>query len=370
MVSIIVIDDGINIKDENINNCVVERYRINDNGEVIPEVQNNVLEISHGGCCAYIIHDICKQVKFTSVSILQSNGKCSGKKLKYALEWCQKQQCDIIHMSLSTRNYYTYQLIRDAIQTLHLQNKIIVSSIDNRYLVSYPAFCENVLAVFMDFSLSKGEVRAYQTPNGHYLFGIQYYEWIENIDGKKLLIDNENSYAASAFTGKISHLLNEASKQNIKQKRKYVLKMLFESTDIIEIQVPKFYRRGKRTIPVIGVMQCNYNFLYELSNLFEIDGYQSVTLAKKNNYNHIPFEFYLDDKENIDELFLCDMEKVYCNDIIFLQIESVENIKTYEIDVVITKDNGFFEVEINQIKKYFKDTKKIYQYIIENLQEE
>lgn len=64
------------------------------------------------------------------------------------------------------------------------------------------------------------------------------------------------------------------------------------------------------------------------------------------------------------------MEKVYCNDIIFLQIESVENIKTYEIDVVITKDNGFFEVEINQIKKYFKDTKKIYQYIIENLQEE
>lgn len=63
MVSIIVIDDGINIKDENINNCVVERYRINDNGEVIPEVQNNVLEISHGGCCAYIIHDICKQVR-------------------------------------------------------------------------------------------------------------------------------------------------------------------------------------------------------------------------------------------------------------------------------------------------------------------
>ena len=28
MVSIIVIDDGINIKDENINNCVVEIYRI------------------------------------------------------------------------------------------------------------------------------------------------------------------------------------------------------------------------------------------------------------------------------------------------------------------------------------------------------
>ena len=150
MVSVVVIDDGIWTDETEVMSKVTARYEADDSGKVClceTEVRS---EDTHGGICAYIIQDVCPEVRFVSLRILNHRGKCCGKKLRAALEWCTKHDCDIVHMSLATRSYHDYSLIKDIVPELLEQNKLLVSAVDNAGVVSYPAFFQGVFAVFMD----------------------------------------------------------------------------------------------------------------------------------------------------------------------------------------------------------------------------
>lgn len=145
MISIVVIDDGIWTDDTEIMSKVWERHYVDNDMNVCPEVKSICTNHTHGGTCAYIIHDIFQKVCFVSLKVLNNRGKCCGQKLQAALEWCKEYDCDIVHMSLSTRSFYDYQLIKDIISELSEQNKFLVASVDNAGVVSYPAVLKTVI---------------------------------------------------------------------------------------------------------------------------------------------------------------------------------------------------------------------------------
>ena len=91
---IVVIDTGIK---QSFAQYVDEFYYI-EGQEVYKG--NKDTENDHGGICAAIIKKYFTESEIVSMQILDENGKTDIDRLLLALEWCLKQEINIISLSL------------------------------------------------------------------------------------------------------------------------------------------------------------------------------------------------------------------------------------------------------------------------------
>lgn len=373
MISIIIIDDGISIDSTRCGMLKVqETYCVNENRQVCKCKKNINQEDTHGGLCAYIIQDIFPEVYFISITILNNNGKCDGEKLKIALEWCVKQKCDIIHMSLSTRNFYTCKLIENTISNLLKQNKLIVSAIDNAGVVSYPAAFENVFAVYMDNyeNFAKKKLGLFYDMNlESYMIGVQYNKRIVKNNGEILYLDSANSYAAAAVTGYLAKFISFQKNRNVKEIRKMFIKSIYDDSNCVWGKLPQIKCEKKsRNVPVIAIVDKDIWWLKKIYDYYTAEGYYVVAFTEKNSENFIPLRFYLENQIIIDEVFACDMEELYKPDLLIFQVGNKNQIQLEEVEILLYMQDERIEVCEEGDKICFQYKEEAFRYIVNGLE--
>lgn len=373
MISIVVIDDGIWTDDTEIMSKVWERHYVDNDMNVCPEVKSICTNHTHGGTCAYIIHDIFQKVCFVSLKVLNNRGKCCGQKLQAALEWCKEYDCDIVHMSLSTRSFYDYQLIKDIISELSEQNKFLVASVDNAGVVSYPAVLKDVFAAFMDNYNIFGEEELglfYAENVDSYLIGVKYSKRKRNSNGEMIDLSCSNSYAAAALTGYLAKFIDRTSVRIADEVRKAFLKDIYCHAGCMDGELPQMHiSKKKRTIPVIGIIQESTDLLNECVSFYSQKGYFVTAFAEKYTEKCIPLCFYFDNQILVDHAFLQNMEDIYKSDLMILQTDSIEKVNIQEMDLLIKAKGSAMEVWAGNSRKYFTDKRKAFHYTIKFLAE-
>ncbi len=364
MVSVVVIDDGIWTDETEVMSKVTARYEADDSGKVClceTEVRS---EDTHGGICAYIIQDVCPEVRFVSLRILNHRGKCCGKKLRAALEWCTKHDCDIVHMSLATRSYHDYSLIKDIVPELLEQNKLLVSAVDNAGVVSYPAFFQGVFAVFMDHKdrFAEGTSGLFYAENMRFFtVGVQYRKRKRNAAGEWIKLDFANSYAAAALTGYLAKFMASGSHKKASDLRKAFFREIYRNGGCVKGVFPRLYATGRaRTVPAIGIIQEDAALLKEVTDFYKENGYRVAAFTECHTEDDIPLRFYFDEQMVIDEVFLLNMEEIYHPDLILFQAASDDIVTSKEVEMLIKTKGHQIEVWTEERKRRFADKEEAF----------
>ena len=143
---IVVIDTGIK---QSFAQYVDEFYYIE--GQEVYK-WNKDTENDHGGICAAIIKKYFTESEIVSMQILDENGKTDIDRLLLALEWCLKQEINIISLSLGSVFSEDKQKMENVIHKLLKKDIVLVAAANNTNTVTYPASMEGVIGVKCDLS--------------------------------------------------------------------------------------------------------------------------------------------------------------------------------------------------------------------------
>lgn len=203
-IHICVIDDGICENEISISRNI----QIKD-GKIIdaPGIWKNN---SHGtGCAKVIAKNAKKNILISSVSILDKQYKGNTRSLCIALEWCTKNDVDIVNLSLGSVFFKDKELLLGAVNHCAENGIIIVAAISNAGYVTYPASFTNVIGVkSFEEKERKGYVVRYDTNLGFGLVETQGDEKIY-IDGMKKTTSWCNSVAAPHITARIINMYSK-----------------------------------------------------------------------------------------------------------------------------------------------------------------
>lgn len=143
----ILIDSGIDTKNNYLNNTLGGIFfSLDENKEIITSENYNDSN-GHGTMCASIIKTVCSIAKPFVIKIVNDKGLTSYKLLVKALEYSMKLDIKIICISLATINKNAYFDIFNVCNNLKNNGKIIISSLHNNYLESYPASLASVIGI-------------------------------------------------------------------------------------------------------------------------------------------------------------------------------------------------------------------------------
>ena len=127
---IVVIDTGIK---QSFAQYVDEFYYI-EGQEVYKG--NKDTENDHGGICAAIIKKYFTESEIVSMQILDENGKTDIDRLLLALEWCLKQEINIISLSLGSVFSEDKQKMENVIHKLLKKDIVLVAAANNTNTVT------------------------------------------------------------------------------------------------------------------------------------------------------------------------------------------------------------------------------------------
>lgn len=219
LITIIIIDSGIDISKSDLDKYTnKETGFIFKNGCIFEEANSRVKN-KHGTTIALIIKNICKNVEFISMNILNENLRADGRVLIYALKQALLLKPDIIHLSLGTTNLRYFFSFKKIIKQAKKSNIIIVAAASNNRSKSYPACLKGVVGVKGDLRLSNLDFR-YK----HSLFYAPFNtKGIKEIDD--IMYDGAgNSMAAAYITGHIAcvkFFYNETENSKVIEYLKY-----------------------------------------------------------------------------------------------------------------------------------------------------
>ena len=151
-VRVAVIDSGIDqdhpALDESVRKgVVVELEGEGANTTRIEEVDPSRDLCGHGTACAGILHKLAPQAELYSVGVLGSD--LTGRAIQFAagLRWAIENQMDVINLSLSTSRKEYYALFHELADEAYFKNIILVSSVNNIPVPSYPSLYSSVISV-------------------------------------------------------------------------------------------------------------------------------------------------------------------------------------------------------------------------------
>lgn len=319
MVSIAVLDDGIYIDCHVVMERVKEFLVVDEYGEISLLPKTECRKVTHGGLCAYIMQNIFSDVEFTSICVLNEDGRGKGKSIAAALNWCLDRNYEIIHMSLATNSYYDYDLLKPIVSKLISKRRILVSSLSNEQIVSYPAAFPGVFAVFMDNSgflknSFQGVFHSYGIDKDFIM--INYKNNFYTDSGENYELKEANSFAAAALTGSLAKIVQ--NKGMILEFENYISNLKNEGK-VHEGKLLRF-RSGlsNRTIPTIKIENRGRRVLECVCAFFRDKGYDVIVFSETGSDTSIPISFYLEDERIINEVFLECMETIYSPDLIIL----------------------------------------------------
>lgn len=147
-IRVVVIDSGIDINKYNLKENVIESvgFRINKNG-IIERRRNMDIENEHGTMIASCIKYICKDVELIDINILDENLLSNSKVLIKALKYAKSFKPHIINLSLGTTLKRYWIPLKITINSLVKENILIVASVDNCGVKTYPADYKNTIGV-------------------------------------------------------------------------------------------------------------------------------------------------------------------------------------------------------------------------------
>lgn len=131
-VTIAVIDSGI-IPDLLTDIIKIKKsYKVSN--EAIVENSDVFDDNGHGTSCVYTIWKTCPSCDFVIIKILDANNNSFPELIVNALDYLTTMDVDILNLSLSLYSDLYDQYIKEIIDKLRSQNKIIITSADNNKL--------------------------------------------------------------------------------------------------------------------------------------------------------------------------------------------------------------------------------------------
>lgn len=148
-IKIAIIDSGIDINHDYLKENIVDGVSYTKKKDIVVKGQDYQDEFGHGTACASIIKKYFDKVDFYVVKIVDKNGKSNMHLLEQALYDLIDIDIDIVSLSLSIINIKKEELkdLKQICDDIIGENKIIVSSLANGFVESYPACFENVIGV-------------------------------------------------------------------------------------------------------------------------------------------------------------------------------------------------------------------------------
>lgn len=216
-VRIAILDNGINqyiFSGRLVNNLFVNDYKELE----IEKASQKIHRYVHGTNCALIIKKYCPEAVFSSIRVLDDNGKGILDKIRPALEWCYQNNVRLANLSLGTTHFQDKAIIRDVINYYANKGMLIVAASANNDYTTYPASFSNVIGVAAGQTFGIGDESHQQkgvdflSPSGHEIM----------IGENAVKLTESNSYAAPYVTAMIGNLLMQESCINVCQIRKKI----------------------------------------------------------------------------------------------------------------------------------------------------
>lgn len=203
---IAIIDSGIDTSVSDLSNYMVKstRFGINPEGFIseLPDIKPSSI---HGTAVALTIRDICRNVRFNSINILNERMATDSRIMIYAMNEALKLEPDIIHMSIGTTNWRYRAYMKKIVKKANEQNITIVASFNNNgFWPTYPACFKNVVGV-KSMSVGLNEKNAFYKKRGRYYAP---FSMIDIYGGDQSIVDKMKgtSISAAYITGRIANM--------------------------------------------------------------------------------------------------------------------------------------------------------------------
>ena len=294
---------------------------------------NKDTENDHGGICAAIIKNYFIESEIVSMQILDENGKTDIDRLLLALEWCLKQEINIVSLSLGSVFSEDKVKMESVISKLLKKDIVLVAAANNANTVTYPASMEGVIGVKCDLSgtlaaeqifVDTEDIRNIEVTVGS----------LKDCDGlKQYNLGYHNSFVVPYVTAQIAKKFKRG---------KNPLAVLDSNLECVpkEFYTNSFPFLYKTESIIVKLSGKNYveNQLLDIVKMFRKEGYEAIgILAHSSDYRYCyncEEKKELSSKENYDFIV-----KALTPDIIFLSGLNFEVPKDIEIVVDDSKEN-------------------------------
>ncbi len=209
-INVAVIDDGINEGYFKNIGSLSYNIEVTLEGDIRHRTGYDAYSISHGTICGSIIKKLSPNINLSSIKILDNKTQKSYRnQLIEALKWCVYNEVDVVNLSLGSSCFSDYVALKNTVAELYKEKIIIVASMNNKDIITYPASFGNVIGVKTCTSekLGESEYLYIDTP----LDGIDIYAcsryMLRTFKGEIYVSNSSNSYATPSITSKVVNLL-------------------------------------------------------------------------------------------------------------------------------------------------------------------
>lgn len=143
---IAVVDSGINTKVRNLKIVNKVCFCYGHSGQIEKKKDTEDLN-GHGTLICKLIQSINNENSFFIIKILNKENRASSELLIRALEYLLDYDIDIVLMSLATVEDRNLDKLKLCVRNLYNRNVVMISSVHNKYPISYPAVFNEVLGV-------------------------------------------------------------------------------------------------------------------------------------------------------------------------------------------------------------------------------
>lgn len=191
-------------------------------------------KISHGTICSIVLKYYAPDSLFSSIKILQSDGRGLIEKLTPALEWCWENNVEIVNLSLGSTHFMDRQLIRSVINYYTNKGIVFVCAGSNSGYTSYPASFSNVIGVTAGVAGLEDEEYRFIS-NIHTGIDILSFTICSiPIEDQKFEIPQSNSYTTPFITSKVYDIIKKNSDCSVFQIKKKLLEGAQNPTALIQ----------------------------------------------------------------------------------------------------------------------------------------
>lgn len=210
------------IIDDEIQSNYVDNYKIKKIYLGSERTSGEAGPFSHSTICFLIFQEyVSVQVEYSNICILDQTERASIDHMIKALIWCEKNNVDLINLSLGSVKRADGLALRKIVNRLAAKGVIFVCSADNDNYITYPACFSNVIGVKAD--------RERKIKEGEWTYNIGAYDGIDVIahsefpyisdDKISYQERNSNSFAAPLVTAYIANIFKEGEKIEYYKKR-------------------------------------------------------------------------------------------------------------------------------------------------------
>lgn len=184
---------------------IVENLVVNDDYKVVERRIEEHNYNDHGINVARILNKYAPKAKIISIQIFDDESMGKIEKLLAALEYCYRENINLINMSVGTSHLCDSFLMEDIISKLYQNGQIVVAAQSNDKLLSFPATFGSVISVR---SAERGKAQEEILYNWNDdIYCKSKHELMDRVIGVSETIVS-NSYATPFVTASIYNLLS------------------------------------------------------------------------------------------------------------------------------------------------------------------